>query len=201
MLNQLRANSDNIVYGQRIKRAGESTFKVYSARFFYRLIRKLSKLDIPLDTGDFRVMTRAARNTLCSMREHNRFLRGLAPWTGLKSSHFFYDREKRFAGTTKYKMGQMLLLSFNAIITFSTTPIRLIQWVGLLLTILGCAGLFGLLLISMIVDIGVLVAFLIFLNVSIGGFIILSVGIVGGYVHRIQDEVRNRPLYLVEEKI
>lgn len=200
MLNQLCTNSDSIVYGQRLKRDGESAFKIFSARFFYRLIRKLSNLDIPLDTGDFRVMTRVARNTLCSMREHNRFLRGLAPWTGLQSSPFLYDREKRFAGTTKYKMRQMLLLSFNAIITFSTTPIRLIQWIGLMLTVLGSVGLFGLLLVSIIVDFKVFVSFLICLNVMLGGFIILSVGIVGGYVHRIQDEVRNRPLYLVEGK-
>lgn len=199
MIQQLVANNDQIVYGKRILREGESKFKLWTARIFYKLIRLSSRLDIPLDTGDFRVMTRRARNILCGMREHNRFLRGMAPWTGLKSSSFFYSRDVRYAGKTKYTLGKMLVFAFNAVVSFSTTPIRALQGFGVLVAVL---GLFGIVIsgaMEIFSDYSTGIGFLASLNLLTMGVVVASVGIVGGYVHRIQDEVRGRPLYLVEE--
>jgi dolichol-phosphate mannosyltransferase len=200
MIRQLVQNGDHIVYGQRSVRDGESVFKLWTARFFYRLIRKASSLDIPLDTGDFRVMTRRARDVLTEMREHNRFLRGMAPWTGLKSSSFKYSRDVRYAGNTKYTLRKMFVLAFNAIVSFSTTPLRALQGVGLLVAITGFLGIGYYGLVGIFGDSSIGFGFLASLNVMTTGIVVASVGIVGGYVHRIQDEVRGRPLYLVEEQ-
>jgi dolichol-phosphate mannosyltransferase len=199
MIQQLVRNNDQIVYGQRISREGEGVFKLSTARLFYGLIRRSSRLDIPLDTGDFRVMTRHARDTLCNMREHNRFLRGMAPWTGLKSSSFSYSRDMRFAGTTKYTMGKMFNFAFNAIVSFSTTPIRAMQGFGVLVAVMGLLGVGISGATKLVSDYPTGIAFLASLNALTMGVVVASVGVVGGYVHRIQDEVRGRPLYLVEE--
>jgi dolichol-phosphate mannosyltransferase len=200
MVRQLIANGDQIVYGQRRAREGESTFKIWTARFFYRLIRRTSNLDIPLDTGDFRVMTRRAREILCQMREHNRFLRGMAPWTGLKSSSFQYSRDVRYAGATKYTLSKMIGLAFNAIVSFSTTPLRALQGLGAIVALFGMGGLLTYFLIALFGETEVGFGLLASLNILTSGVVVAAVGIVGGYVHRIQDEVRGRPLYLVEEK-
>ena len=199
MLAQLISSGDEIVYGQRTVRKGESVFKLWSARFFYQLIRRSSQLDIPLDTGDFRVMTRRARDIISELREHNRFLRGLAPWTGLKSSSFEYSRDIRYSGTTKYTLRKMFVFAFNAIVSFSATPLRLLQGIGLIIALLGTAGLcaYSVLGILGISEFGI--GFLASLNAMTSGLIIGAIGLVGGYVHRIQDEVRGRPLYLTEE--
>jgi dolichol-phosphate mannosyltransferase len=199
MIRQLISNGDQIVYGQRSVRKGESAFKLWTAHFFYKLIRRSSHLDIPLDTGDFRVMTRRARDVICQLREHNRFLRGLAPWTGLKSSSFNYSRDLRYAGTTKYTFRKMVALAFNAIVSFSAMPLRFLQGLGLTIALLGCAGLVvsSFLAISGTSNFGL--GILASLNALISGITIGAVGLVGCYVHRIQDEVRGRPLYMEVE--
>jgi dolichol-phosphate mannosyltransferase len=199
MIQQLVRNNDQIVYGKRILREGESKFKLCTARWFYKLIRLSSHLDIPMDTGDFRVLTRRARNILCDMREHNRFLRGLAPWTGLKSSSFSYSRDVRYAGTTKYTLGKMFIFAFNAVVSFSTTPIRALQGFGGLVALSGLFGVVTSGAMMIFSDSSSGIGFLASLNLLTMGVVVASVGIVGGYVHRIQDEVRGRPLYLVEE--
>jgi dolichol-phosphate mannosyltransferase len=199
MIKQLISNGDQIVYGQRTVREGENAFKLWTAHFFYRLIRRSSQLDIPLDTGDFRVMTRRARDVICQLREHNRFLRGLAPWTGLKSSSFNYSRDLRYAGTTKYSLSKMVTLAFNAIVSFSAMPLRFLQGLGVTIALFGCAGLCVTVMLGVLgvdnLGIGILAS----LNALTSGVTIGAIGLVGGYVHRIQDEVRGRPLYMVEE--
>lgn len=199
MIRQLINNGDHIVYGQRTVRDGESKFKMWSARLFYQLIRSWSHLDIPLDTGDFRVMTRRARDILSEMREHSRFLRGMAPWTGLKSSGFLYARDIRFAGTTHYTLGQMVDLAFSAIVSFSITPLRAMQVLGLVAAIFGFMGLCASLLVAIFGSNAIGLGLLASLNMMSTGVVVGALGIVGGYVHRIQDEVRGRPLYLIEE--
>jgi glycosyltransferase involved in cell wall biosynthesis len=200
MIRQLIRNGDQIVYGQRTSREGESVFKLWTARFFYRFIRRLSKLDIPLDTGDFRVMNRVARDVLSQMREKNRFLRGMAPWTGLKASSFAYSRDVRYAGKPKYGIRNMINLAFNAIVSFSATPLRAIQAMGLGITILGLAGLVGFSTLALFGKgpngIGLLAS----LNATTTGIMVSAIGVLGGYVHRIQDEVRERPMYLTTEE-
>lgn len=201
MIRQLRLNSDRIVFGQRRVRDGERKFKLWTARVFYRLIRRLSGLDIPLDTGDFRVIDRRAADVMRSLREHNRFLRGLAPWTGMKASSFLYDRDTRYAGETKYTLKKMFVLAFNAIVSFSTTPLRALQGLGVAIATLGLCGLIGSVLASVFGrPISTLLTLLMF-NTTTTGLLLAAIGIVGGYVHRIQDEVRGRPLYLLEENI
>jgi dolichol-phosphate mannosyltransferase len=200
MIRQLRLNSDRIVFGQRRVRDGEGKFKLFTARVFYRLIRRLSGLDIPLDTGDFRVIDRRAADVMRSLREHNRFLRGLAPWTGMRASSFLYDRDTRYAGETKYTLKKMFVLAFNAIVSFSTTPLRALQGLGVAIATLGLFGLIGSILAPVFGrPINTLLTLLMF-NTTTTGLLVASIGIVGGYVHRIQDEVRGRPLYLLEEK-
>ncbi len=198
MIKQLRENGDHIVFGQRRSRKGESRFKLKTAEFFYRIIRRISNLDIPLNTGDFRVMDKQAVLLMNSLREHNRFLRGLAPWTGLRSSAFVYDREDRHAGETKYTLKKMLLLAFNAIVTFSQTPLRLIQLVGITLTLAGTLGFLLGLIAFTFGETVTLLHLLVLLNFLVLGIIVTCIGILGGYVHRIQDEVRGRPLYVLE---
>ena len=199
MLSQLSLNGDSIVYGQRIARDGESKFKIMTARFFYRAIRRYSNLEIPLDTGDFRVMTAIANKRITSLREHNRFLRGLAPWTGLKSSSFPYTRDGRYAGTTKYTLRKMIVLAFNAFVSFSVTPLRAIQGLGVALASSGvCALLLAAILAATQQSIPGYV-YVILVNWVMTGVIVASIGVVGGYVHRIQDEVRDRPLYFLEK--
>ena len=201
MIRQLRLNSDRIVFGQRRVRDGEGKFKLWTARVFYRLIRRLSGLDIPLDTGDFRVIDRRAADVMRSLREHNRFLRGLAPWTGMKASSFLYDRDTRYAGETKYTLKKMFVLAFNAIVSFSTTPLRALQGLGIAIATLGFCGLIGSVLAPVFGrPISTLLTLLMF-NTTTTGLLLAAIGIVGGYVHRIQDEVRGRPLYLLEENL
>jgi glycosyltransferase involved in cell wall biosynthesis len=195
----LERDNLDVVYGLRKKRFGESIFKRSSAKLFYRLIRVFSGLDIPLDTGDFRVMTQSANRKIAQLREQNRFLRGLAPWLGLKSAAFEYERLERYAGRTKYSMTRMFKLGANAVASFSVMPLRLIQVLGLFLSISGLIGT-GVCLTIIVIGINLPLLLLIaFLNLSLLGAVLLSVGVVGGYVHRIQDEVRGRPLYVVEE--
>jgi dolichol-phosphate mannosyltransferase len=198
MLAQLRASGAHVVFGRRRQRPGETRFKKSSARLFYRMIRALSGVDIPMDTGDFRVMDRVATDALCGMREHNRFLRGMVPWTGLRAEAFDYDRDVRFAGATKFSLRRMLLFGANAVFAFSALPIRLIQALGVLLVGLGVLGAAGSLIATIAGASPSVLWLLVWVNLILAGLVLAAVGIVGGYVHRIQDEVRGRPLYVVE---
>lgn len=191
-------NSDvHIVYGKRVARSGETWFKRKSASAFYKIIRKLSSVDIPLDTGDFRIMDQQAVRTLLAMPERNRFLRGMIPWTGLKSEPFEYERESRHAGETKYTLKKMLLLAANAVAALSITPLRSIQISGIFLTMAGGLFLLGTSAIELVGNVNGLV-YLAALQIFFTGALMGTIGILGGYLHRIQDEVRKRPLFVLE---
>lgn len=197
LVEAIRKSDVHIVYGKRIARTGETWFKRKSASVFYKIIRKLSSVDIPLDTGDFRIMDQQAVRTLLAMPERNRFLRGMIPWTGLKSEAFEYERESRHAGETKYTLKKMLLLAANAVAALSITPLRSIQICGLLLTTLGSLSLLGTSVINLFGNISGLI-YLAGLQILLTGALMGTVGILGGYLHRIQDEVRDRPLFVLE---
>mgnify|MGYP003346864096 CR=1 FL=1 len=188
------------MYGLRTGRLGETRFKELSAQCFYKLIRRMSGIDIPLNTGDFRVLDRFALSVLLSMREQNRFLRGMIPWTGVSSIAFPYTRDARFAGMTKYPLKKMVFFALNAVAAFSASPLRLVQLLGLALTAIGCLFMCSAILVGLC---GGPALFLGLISASLvsTGVVVTSIGIVGGYVHRIQDEVRNRPLYVIEESI
>lgn len=192
----------DVVYGKRRTRAGETIFKKVTATGFYRLMNFMCEIDIPTDTGDFRLMSRKVVDAFKQMRERHRFVRGMVPWLGYKSISLEYDRAKRFAGETKYPLSKMLSFATNAILSFSSKPLTLAIRLGLL-TI--CAGILG----------GIFMLYLkLFTNTPIPGLTavllsivlfsgvqILLIGVVGEYIARIFEEIKARPLYLVSETI
>jgi glycosyltransferase involved in cell wall biosynthesis len=189
-----------VVYAVRRKRKGESFFKRFTASFFYRLINRITDIDIPLDTGDFRLMDRRVVDVLNKMREHHRFLRGMSAWVGFRQVGVPYDRAARFAGETHYTLPRMVRLALTAITGFSFFPLQLATYVGFIsaavaiiaipvviaLRLLGSAAFFG--------QATTLIAVLFF-----GGAQLISLGIVGEYIGRLYDEARGRPLYIVRQ--
>jgi dolichol-phosphate mannosyltransferase len=197
LVDLIAASEAHIVYGKRIMRTGETWFKKKSASVFYKLIRKISSVDIPLDTGDFRIMDEQAVRTLLSMPERNRFLRGMIPWTGLKAIPYEYERESRHAGETKYTLKKMLLLAADAVAALSITPLRSIQLCSIFMSAIGGVFLLGVALVDLFGNLSGLI-YIAGLQVLLAGALMGAVGILGGYLHRIQDEVRDRPLFIVE---
>ncbi len=199
MLHQLRTEELHVVYGTRSNRPGDSWFKKATANGFYRGLRSASGLDVPIDTGDFRVMDRSVVEALRRLPEHHRMMRALIPWLGYRSGGFTYTRDERFAGQTKYPLRKMIVLASHAVFSFSTFPVRLVQSLGLLLSALGGLGLLACGLLE-ILDGGIvgLGAWLLAGMVVQSGVLLVAIGLVGGYVFRIQDEVKGRPLYVLD---
>ena len=187
-----------IVYGVREERDGETWFKRTTASIFYRLLRRLTDLDIPADAGDFRLVDRKAIDAFKSLRERSRYVRGLFAWVGFKQIGVRYKRAARVAGTTKYPLSKMLKLATDGIVSFSTFPLRLALNTGFLMAGLSFAvgiaavvtKLVGGFVVPGWVSLLVAIAFL-------GGVQLILLGIVGEYIGRIYEEVKNRPLYVV----
>ncbi len=190
-----------IVYGKRRERAGETRFKLWTARVFYRFINRLSDTDIPLDTGDFRLMDRKALEEFLRMRELYRFVRGMVAWIGFRQTFVEYDRDARFAGETKYPLKKMLRLATDAILSFSNTPLKLASIVGFITSAIAFIGILYSLYIKLFTDDAVHGwTFLMIAILFIGGITLLVLGIIGEYVGRIYGEIKRRPLYIVDEK-
>lgn len=194
---------NKVIYGKRKKREGESRFKLLSATMFYKTLNALSDVDIPKDTGDFRLVDREVVNTINSLPEHNKFLRGLFSWVGYKQYAFEYERKERFAGKTKYPLKKMLKLAGDGIVSFSTKPLK----------ILGSLGLISI-LISFIILIYALLSFVLdWNNITAGwtslmvaitffaGVQLLSIWMISEYIGRIYDETKQRPQYIIEKTI
>lgn len=189
----------DVVFGQRRRRAGESRFKLWTAALFYRVLNRLSDTPIPMDTGDFRLMTRRALDVLLAMPERHRFIRGMVSWIGFRQVPFVFDRDARYAGRTKYPLRKMLRLALDGLLSFSSWPLKL---ANLLAAGLGLVGLFFLLICAPL-------AFLT-AHQSSGWYAVLGVlalfaavqllvlGIIGEYLGRIYDQVRGRPLFVIE---
>ncbi|MFA5797286.1 MAG: glycosyltransferase family 2 protein [Candidatus Woesearchaeota archaeon] len=189
----------DIVYGQRIVRKGETVFKKATAALFYRLINMLCDVEIPVDTGDFRLITKKVVDTLKSMREKHRFIRGMVPWVGFKSYPYQYHRDIRYAGETKYPLRKMLRLAKDAVFSFSDKPLRLATYIGFITLIIGILSLIVLLYLrfftaSYISGITAVITALVILS----GVQIFIMGIMGEYIGRIFEESKKRPLYVVE---
>lgn len=192
----------DVVYARRKKRQGESAFKLFTAKMFYRTLHALTDTDIPNDTGDFRLMDRKVAQAFNRLPEHNRFIRGMVSWLGFRQEPIEYVRHERFAGETKYPLKKMLKLAADGVLSFSTRPLNWVMGLGLLSVVVALA----ILLYALIslwtghatqpgwVSTMVTVTFL-------GGVQLLSIGIVGAYVGRIYQEVQNRPLFLEDEVI
>ncbi len=191
----------DVIYGKRRERAGESAFKLITAKYFYRFINKLSDVDIPLDTGDFRLMDRNALDQFLSMRETYRFVRGMVAWIGFNQTSVEYDRESRFAGTTKYPLKKMLRLASDAILSFSNTPLKIASFVGFIASIAAFIGIFYALYMRLFTENFVPGWTLLMISVlMIGGLILIVLGIIGEYVGRIYGEIKRRPLYIIRDK-
>ena len=190
----------DVVYGQRRSRKGETAFKKASANAFYRILSRLCDIDIPVDTGDFRIMSRRVVATMRKMRERHRFIRGMIPWIGFRSAPFAYDRDERFAGQTKYPLRKMLGFAANAILSFSATPLAIATRLGLGAVALGLFGAAYMLYLKLFTTIPVPgVTSILVTIVLFGGFQILLIGLVGEYVTRIFEEAKDRPLYVIAE--
>ena len=191
-----------VVYAVRDKRLGETRFKLFTAKLFYRLLGRLTEVDIPGDAGDFRLLDRSALDAMRSMREHNRYLRGMSAWVGFDQTGVRYVRESRHAGRTKYSFRKMLRFATDGIVSFSTVPLRLTLNLGFLVSsfafVIGITAivvkLAGVFAVPGWASIVVVIAFL-------GGVQLTVLGVMGEYVAQIHQEVKRRPLYLVRDLV
>ncbi len=193
----------DVVYAVRRTRKGESPFKLFTARLFYRIIKRLTKVAIPVDTGDFRLMSRRVVDALKRSRERHRFLRGLVSWVGFNQTGIEYDRDERLSGTTKYPLPKMLRFAIDGITSFSDVPLRFASYLGFFSSVVA----FVYALVVIIYKVlrvnppgytrgwaSTIVAVL-----FLGGVQLISLGILGEYIGRIYDEVKGRPLYLISD--
>lgn len=191
-----------VVYGKRKKREGETFFKKFSASAFYRLLRSMTNVDIPVDTGDFRLIDRKVCNALISLPEKNRFIRGLVSWLGFKQTYVEFVRQERFAGETKYPLRKMMKLALDGITSFSYKPLTVCGYFGMFLTFIG----FVLFLVCSVEDLvkkSSFVSLNLILNINLimFGIIFCAIGVLGQYIGRIFDESKNRPLYIIDDMV
>jgi polyisoprenyl-phosphate glycosyltransferase len=200
MLDHWRAGCD-VVYAVREQREGESRFKLATARWFYKLFDKLAQVELQSNSGDFRLLDRAPLDALLSMRERNRFLRGMTVWVGYRQAAVPYRRDPRYAGETKYTFPKMLRFSLDAISSFSHRPLQLATLLGFVISTLAFIA------IPVVVVLRILGSYLpgfgaiTIAVLLLGGIQLIAIGITGEYVGRIYDEVKGRPLYLVRSRL
>ncbi len=201
MLAKWREGYD-VVYGVRAKRESEGVFKKLTAAMFYRLLRATAGVPIPVDTGDFRLMSRRVVLTLRSLREANRFVRGMVSWIGFRQTSVEYVRQGRFAGETHYPLKKMIRFALDGITSFSTVPLRLATWLGVISGLVGLLtaawALYVFLFGSGVVHGWTTLVLAVSLTSSAQFFIL---GIMGEYIGRIYEEVKRRPLYIVSDQV
>jgi dolichol-phosphate mannosyltransferase len=198
MIDQWRQGFD-VVYGVRSDRDGEKALKLMTASVFYRLLRRLTNVQIPANVGDFRLMSRRAVDQFKQLREKDRFVRGLVSWIGFNQTGVTYNRDKRYAGETKYPYRKMIKFAFDGITSFSTAPLKLATWTGYaaaLLAVLYLLSVFVQKLLGFTVEgwATIMVAML-----FLGSVQLICLGILGEYLGRIFNEVKPRPMYVIEE--
>ncbi len=192
----------DVVYGKRSKRKGESWFKKITAKLFYRFLNSMTSVDIPVDTGDFRLIDRKVCDTMKSLTEKNRYVRGLVSWVGYKQVEVEYVREERFAGETKYPLKKMIKLAADAIVSFSYKPLKLAGFIGILLSL--CSFVYLIIIIfqrlftnTTVAGWASILAVMLFFN----GVTLVLQSINGAYIGRIYEETKNRPLFIVRDTI
>lgn len=199
----LWSQGNDVIYGKRKKREGESPFKLFTAKAFYNTLNALSDVEIPKDTGDFRLVDKKVVDVINSLPEHNKFLRGLFSWVGFKQKEFEYERKERFAGKTKYPLKKMLKLAGDGIISFSNKPLKIVGGIGMVSVV-----------ISLIILIYAIVSFackwgnltagwtsIMITMTFLGGIILISLWMMGEYIARIYDETKQRPQFIVDRTI
>ena len=200
MLDKMRSGYE-VVYAKRKTRQGESIFKTWSAKMFYRILSRLTTIEIPLDSGDFRLFDKKVLDVIRQMPEKNKFLRGQIAWAGFEQTYVEYDREARHAGETGYDFRKMLRLALDGITSFSNAPLKLVTYFGVIVSVFAfIATLFVLYSIYVIKSFvpgwGSLLISILF----IGGVQMIAIGIIGEYLSRMNQNLLNRPLYVVREK-
>jgi dolichol-phosphate mannosyltransferase len=199
MIELMRAEQADVVYGVRKSRAGETAFKRATAHGFYRLLSRATEVDIPLDAGDFRLMSRRALDALLAMPEQARFIRGMVAWIGFRQVPFAYDRHERLAGETKYPLRKMMRFAFDALTGFSSAPLKLASHAGLWLS-------FGSVLLVLYIAFAWLTGrsiqgwtSLMLVVVVLGAIQMFALALMGEYIGRLYNEAKRRPLYVVQE--
>jgi glycosyltransferase involved in cell wall biosynthesis len=191
-----------VVYGKRAKREGETFFKKFTAKVFYRLLQSITSIDIPVDTGDFRLIDRKVCDALCALPERNRYIRGLVSWVGYKQTFVEFVRQERFAGETKYPLKKMIKLAFDGITSFSYKPLVASGYFGGLTFLAGLVLFVAVFIKDMINNVSILNFELILaVNFMMFGLIFCSIGIMGQYIGRIFDESKGRPIYIIDSII
>lgn len=189
----------DVVYGVREQRKGESKMKLLTASLFYRILKAIIKIDIPVDVGDFRLMSRRAVNYFRKLREKDRFVRGLVSWVGFKQTGVYYWRDKRYAGETKYPYRKMIKFALDGITSFSNLPLKLATWLGYITSFLAflyvCSVFVQKALGYTVQGWATIMVGMLFL----GGVQLICLGIMGEYIGRIFNEIKQRPLYVIEE--
>ena len=191
-----------VIYAIRAERKGETWFKEFTAKAFYRIIYQITDINIPMDTGDFRLMDRKVVNALKTMKEKHRFMRGMSVWVGFRQTGVKYMRAERYAGETKYPLKKMLKFAMDGITSFSYFPLQLATYVGFASALLAVLGI----IVTIILRLSGSQAFFgqattLVSVLFLGGVQLISLGIIGEYLGRIYDEVKGRPLYIVREAL
>ncbi len=188
----------DVVYGVREKREGERKFKLMTASLFYRLMRRCTNIDIPMDVGDFRLLSRRVVEQMKMLREKDRFVRGLVCWVGFKQIGVHYLRDKRYAGETKYPLTKMIKFALDGITGFSAVPLKLASWLGYIVSLLafiyGCSVVIQKVLGMTVQGFATIMVGMLFL----GGVQLICLGIMGEYLGRIFNEIKQRPMYIIE---
>ena len=191
----------DVVYAKRVKRDGETFFKKFTAKMFYKLMRYMTDFDLPTDVGDYRLIDAKVREALKLVNERNRYIRGIISWLGFKQTAVEFNREKRFAGETKYPLRKMIKFAFDAITAFSYKPLKIATYLGTFVSIASFIYLIVVIVSAIIGKTAPGWASTLAVSLFFNGVVLVILGIIGEYIGRIFDEVKARPLYIVARTI
>lgn len=190
----------DVVYGKRLERKGETFFKKLTAKMFYRILKSMTDVDIPVDTGDFRLIDRKVCDALKEVNERSRYIRGIISWLGFKQTGVEFSRDKRFAGDTKYPLKKMIKFAFDAITSFSYKPLKLASYCGFFLSFFSFLYLIAVIAQKLFWSNTIQGwASTLAVNLFFNGIVLMMLGIIGEYIGRIYDEAKGRPLYIIRE--
>lgn len=189
-----------VVYGKRSKREGETFFKKFTAKSFYRILKSMTSIEIPVDTGDFRLIDRTVCDVLKALPEKNRYVRGLVSWIGYKQTYVEFVRQERFAGKTKYPLKKMMKLAFDGITSFTYKPLTYIGYTGGAIFGIGAISTLAVIIKNIVTASSILTLGLVLaINLMLFGMVFASIGIMGEYIGRIFDESKGRPIYIIDD--
>ena len=203
MLEIQKKEEADVVYGVRKKREGESWFKLFTAKCFYRVLNKLSDVQFPVDTGDFRLINRRIIDEFNRLHEKNKYIRGLISWMGYKQVPCYYERKERFAGETKYPLKKMLKFASTGLLSFSKKPLKLAVWLGMLSVLVALVYAIVILIMKILHPESFVTGWtsIIFMIIFFGGVQLLTIGLLGEYIGSLFDEAKDRPEYIISEKV